>query len=104
MENYDSEQQYQPGDDDPVTRPHFAGKIIASIFQLLVFPLYGLIPLVLTIAAQISFKCNERESYEKTIKAAKVALKIGWILMAIESVLVIGGFIYLFYAMVTSGF
>ena len=104
MENYDSEQQYQPGEDDQFTKPHFAGKIIASIFQLLVFPLYGLIPLVLTIAAQISFKCNERESYEKTIKGAKVALKIGWILMAIESVLVLGGFIYLFYAMVTSGF
>ena len=104
MENYDSDQQYQPGDDGPVTRPHFAGKIIASIFQLLVFPLYGLIPLVLTIAAQIAWMSSEHESYEKTINAAKVALKIGWILMAIESVLVIGGFIYLFYAMVTSGF
>lgn len=104
MENYDSQQQYQLGEDGQETKPHFAGKIIASIFQLLVFPLYGLIPLVLTIAAQISFKCNERESYEKTIKGAKTALTVGWILMAIESVLVIGGFIYLFYAMVTSGF
>lgn len=104
MENYDSDQQYQPEDDGPVTRPHFAGKIIASIFQLLVFPLYGLIPLVLTIAVQISFKCNERESYEKTIKGAKTALTVGWILMVIESVVVVGGFLYLFYAMVTSGF
>ena len=64
MEHYDSEQQYQQEPDGPVTEPHFAGKILAGIFQLLVFPLYGLIPLVITIAAKIShpdsdlwFKC-----------------------------------------------
>ena len=111
MEQYDQEQYFDqskngsyPMGDDKGREPSFAGKVIAGIIQLLVWPLYGLVPLVITIAAKSSWKCGDHEAYEKRIKAAKTALMIGWILMVIESVVVLGGFIYLFYAMVTSGF
>lgn len=89
----------------PDVNPTFLRDIILSIVQILFVPcFYGLIPLILTITANSSWKCGNYESYTKKTKAAKICLTIGWVILGIEAVVVIGGFIYLFFSMVTSGF
>ena len=83
----------------------FVINLILSIIQLVFVPcFYGLIPLIFTILANSSFKSGDFDTYEKRTKLANRFLMIGWIIFGVECVVVIGGFIYLFYAMVTSGF
>lgn len=116
MEQYDQRQPYQqpqyqqaqapnPLSPGPGPNPTFAEGIIFSIIQILLVPcLYGLIPLILTITANSSWKHGRYEDYQKKTKAANICLIIGWVLLGIEAVVVIGGMIYIFFGLANSGF
>ncbi len=96
MEQYNNQ---QPGN------PTFVSNLILSIIQIVFVPLfYGLIPLIITITANSAWKSGNYEAYEKRTKVAKIFLIIGWVVLGIEAVVVIGGLIYLFFGVVTSGF
>lgn len=78
--------------------------MICSIIQVFFAPLYGFIPLALTIVANSAWKDGRYEECEKWNKITKIFLTIGFVYLAIFSIVVIGGFLYLFVAMVNSGF
>ncbi|WP_147368138.1 hypothetical protein [Butyrivibrio sp. CB08] len=60
--------------------------------------------MIITIVANGAWKKGDYVSYEKHTKTAFVFLVIGWVLLGIFAFVVLGGFAYLFYSMVTSGF
>ena len=95
--------QYQ-GQSEVPRNPTFERDLIFSIIHLVFCPIIRTIPLILTILANSSWKKGSYESYEKLTKAAKVILIIGWVLIGIEAIAVIGGFIYIFVGLATSGF
>lgn len=79
--------------------------IILSIIQIIFIPLlYGLIPLIITITANNAWKSGDYEAYTRKTNIAGKFLLVGWIFLGIEAIVVIGGIIYYFYWMVSSGF
>ena len=88
-----------------INNPNFSNHIIYSVIQIIFVPLlYGLIPLILTISANSAWKDGRNEDYEKRTRIAKIFLTIGWIYLAVDVVVLIGFFIYLFVELLNSGF
>ena len=76
------------------SNPTFVRDLILSIAQLFLCPYTLGIPLILTISANSSWKRGDYESYRKKAKMANVFLIIGWIILAVEVIVLIGGFFY----------
>lgn len=76
------------------TNPTFVRDLILSIAQLVFVIEISIIPLILTISANSSWKRGDYESYRKKTKMANVFLIIGWIILAVRVIVLIGGFFY----------
>lgn len=91
----------QPRGDNPT----LVTGIVFSIIEIVFVPLlYGIIPLIFTIMANNAWKSGDYEDYKSKSHTAKILLIVGGIVLAVECVVVLGGFAYLFWSMVTSGF
>ncbi len=78
---------------------------IISILQIFFAPLFlGFIPLMLTILANIAWKEGRYEDYQNRTKMAGGFIVIGWVAAALQAFVGVGLILYMFYAMVTSGF
>ena len=85
--------------------PTWVNHVIFSIIQMIFVPfLYGLIPLILTLIANTDWKMGDYEGYEKKTKVANIFIIIGWVLLAVWAFVIIGGIMYIFLGLATSGF
>ena len=85
--------------------PTLVNHVIFSIIQMIFVPfLYGLIPLILTLIANTDWKMGDYEGYEKKTKVANIFIIIGWVLLAVWAFVIIGGIMYIFLGLATSGF
>ena len=76
------------------TNPTFVRDLILSIAQLFLCPYTLGIPLILTIIANSAWKRGNYEKYRIITKVANVLLIIGWIILVVEAIVLIGGFFY----------
>ena len=76
------------------SNPTFVKHLIQSIFQIFFCPYTLGIPLILTIIANSAWKRGNYEKYRIITKVANVLLIIGWIILVVEAIVLIGGFFY----------
>ena len=100
--------QYQqapnPGQGEESRDPNFERDLIFSIIHLVFCPFLRTIPLILTFLAHRAWKQGRLETHERLNKIVRVFLIFGWITIGVMAVAVIGGMIYIFGGLVTSGF
>lgn len=69
------------------------------MIQVFLIPLYGFVPLYLTIVANAAWKTGRYEECEKLNSIVKILLTIGFVFIAVVSVVLTVGLIHLFYTM-----
>ena len=74
------------------SNPTFVIHLIQCIVQIVFVNVISIIPLLLTISANKAWKRGDYEDYRAKTKVSKVFLIIGWIILAIEVIVLIGGF------------
>ena len=77
----------------------FTKYFICSMIQVFLIPLYGFVPLYLTIVANTAWKTGRYEACEKLNSIVKILLTIGFVFIAVVSVVLTVGLIHLFYTM-----
>ena len=89
---YEPGTSYTPHPVFPATidNPTYLKHLIQSIIQLVYFVGVPLVPLILTISANKSWKNGDHEAYRKKTKVASVFLIIGWIYLGIEVIVLLG--------------
>ena len=110
QQQYQQPQYQQPQNPYParnitVSDPNYGRDILVSILQIFVTTIFfGFVPLIFRLIAHSYWKKGDYETYQKRLKVANICMTIGWVIIGIEAAVVLLGIIYLFYAMVTSGF